>query len=717
MNNEHAAAVAEVKEVSAPTHGATFKEIALPLVARGIPVIPIPPRQKGAILKNWQNLATTDLKQIEAWHQENPEYNVGSVAKLTGFWMLDCDVPDLKQIIEKDTTKVFPQTFSVSSQKGLHFYFKHTAVSQSLNKNISLKDEQGKPLGDVKLHNGYVVGPGSLHPEGKLYEVTSDCEIVEAPDWLVTWIKERREHAEADQMPTKKPIKQGERNNALFKEACKQRKSGVTLEAAVADLLAVNEKMCAPTLPVAEVQKIVESAYSYELVQKYEGPSLTDFGNAERFVQAENNNVRYCCDKKSWYVWNDCAWREDKNGAIYRLGKKTIKGMFDEAAQLDDNQRNILTAYERKCESEGRLHAMVNLARWEPGVPIELESFDTNPMLFNCSNVTIDLATGQPQEHCRQDLISKSSPIQYDANAGCPIWLKFLDTVTNSNSELRDYLQRCAGYSLTGQTTEHAVFLLYGNGANGKSTFFEALRYILGDYAQAAEFSTFLASNAQGVRNDLAKLNAARFVTAVESDYGKRLDETLVKQMTAGDTVTARFLYSEHFEYKPQFKLWLGTNHKPTIRGQDEGVWRRIRLIPFTVSIPLEQQDRNLIEKLKPEAPGILNWALKGLAEWWANGLQDPALVKKATKDYRMDEDVMGSFIEEKCVRKGQVTASDMYKAYRDWAEHGGEFELNQRRFSNALIERGFEKARRNTGFVWKGIRLIEGDDVPTGNY
>jgi putative DNA primase/helicase len=204
----------------------------------------------------------------------------------------------------------------------------------------------------------------------------------------------------------------------------------------------------------------------------------------------------------------------------------------------------------------------------------------------------------------------------------------------------------------------------------------------------------------------LAKLNGARFVTAVESDSGKRLDETLVKQMTAGDTVTARYLYSEHFEYKPQFKLWLGTNHKPTIRGQDEGVWRRIRLIPFTVFIPLDQQDRNLSDKLKMEASGILNWALKGLAEWRANGLQDPSIVKEATKEYRMNEDVIGLFLETKCVLEGQCTASALYKAYRDWAEHSGEFQMSQRRFSNALSERGFQKVRHSAGNEWKGIGL-----------
>jgi len=715
MNNENTATatataveVGAAKEVNEPAPVVSFKEIAMPLVARGIPVIPIPPRQKGAVLKNWPELATTDLVQIEKWNKENAQFNVGAVAKLDGFWMLDCDVPGLPQQIENEIGKPFPNTFTVKSSRGYHYYFCQTDASRQMG-NVSVKG-----FFDAQVNNKYVVAPGSAHPDGPRYKVVNDGEIVPAPDCLVEWIQGQYNHAEADEQQhgtNEGKVHEGGRDNFLFHRACKLRKAGLSKAAALAALLNINQEQCAPPMEESIVHQKIESAYSYEFAQEElflgpDGLSLTDFGNAERFVQTEGKGIRYCGKSKSWYVWNERTWQKDESGEIYRRGKKTIKAMLHEAAELDNEQGEILEAYEKKCESEGRLNAMVNLSRWEAGVPIQLEHFDTNPMLFNCANVTIDLAAGQPREHCREDFISKISPVEYAPDVQCPNWLNFLETVTDHDEELRAYLQRCVGYSLTGQTTEHAVFLLYGTGANGKSTFFEALRYVFGDYAQAAEFSTFLATNAQNVRNDLAKLNGARFVTAVESDSGKRLDETLVKQMTAGDTVTARYLYSEHFEYKPQFKLWLGTNHKPTIRGQDEGVWRRIRLIPFTVFIPLDQQDRNLSDKLKMEASGILNWALKGLAEWRANGLQDPSIVKEATKEYRMNEDVIGLFLETKCVLEGQCTASALYKAYRDWAEHSGEFQMSQRRFSNALSERGFQKVRHSAGNEWKGIGL-----------
>jgi putative DNA primase/helicase len=545
MNNENATAV-EVLDVNQPsavsqaTIAGSFRDIALALVARHIPVIPILPRQKVTFLKNWPELATTDPVQIEKWNKENAQYNCGAVAKLNGFWMLDCDVPNLQQTIEKDTGQVFPQTFSVRSNKGLHFYFKHTAASQSLKKNIQLKGEQGNVLGDVKVHNGYVVGPGSIHPSGKPYAVVNDAEITDAPNWLVTWIKEQHEHVEADEQQSctsEGKVKEGGRDNFLFKRACKLRAAGQSKSDALTALLSINESTCEPPMENSVVQLKIESAYTYEptnnalheLIEKPDLPSHTDLGNAQRLVAAEGNNIRYCYENKRWYVWDGRIWSKDDSGKIYRLAKQTTKSMLNEAAGLqDEEERKVLVSHEQRCESEGRLNAMVSVARWQEGVPIKLTDFDRDPMLFNCLNGTIDLRTGAPREHCRQEFISKIAPVEYDPKAECPNWLKFLDIITNSKAEMPPYLQRCVGYTLTGQTGEHVLFLLHGTGANGKSTFLETLRWVLGDYSQTADFSSFLASNGQPVRNDLAKLNGARFVTASESDGGKRLDETVI---------------------------------------------------------------------------------------------------------------------------------------------------------------------------------------------
>jgi putative DNA primase/helicase len=743
MNNENtttavaveaveAIEVGAVKEVSKLTPIGSFKDIAMPLAARAIPVIPIPSRQKGANLKGWQNLATTDSKQIEKWNAEDSQQNVGAVAKLDGFWMLDCDVPDLPQTIEKETGEVFPRTFSVKSSKGLHFYFKHTFTSRSLKKTIQLKDEQGNVLCDVKVHNGYVVGPGSIHPTGARYEVVNDAEITDAPNWLVSWIKAQHEHAEADEKHQHESIegqvKEGGRNTFLFEQACRLRASGLSQSNGLIALRTVNDDKCAPPLEETELCKIVGSAYSYEptnnalheLIEKPDLPSNTDLGNARRLVLAEGKDIHYSYCSKKWFVWDGRKWAADEAGEIHRRAKRTVRAMLQEAATLEDDQkRNILVAHEQRSESEGRLNAMISLARSEPGVSVRPADCDSDPMILNCLNGTIDLKTGTLREHCRHDLASKIAPVESDPSAVCPTWLKFLDTITGHSMELNLYLQRCAGYSLTGDTNEHALVLLYGTGANGKSTFLEVLRFVLGDYAQSADFQSLMVSQGQSVRNDLAKLNGARFVTATESEDGKRMAENVVKQLTGGDTITTRFLYQDYFEFEPQFKLWLGTNHKPVIRGQDVGIWRRIRLIPFTVSIPLDEQDHDLKRKLKLEAPGILNWAIEGLAQWRTNGLQEPAVVKDATKEYRADQDVIGHFLDARCIEEVGVKSSarSLYTAYKEWAQESNEWTMSERRFSTVLTERGLKKVRHGAGIMWEGIAILGCEPPPSGNY
>lgn len=277
--------------------------------------------------------------------------------------------------------------------------------------------------------------------------------------------------------------------------------------------------------------------------------------------------------------------------------------------------------------------------------------------------------------------------------------------------ELIGYLQRITGYSLTGDTREQVLFLLYGAGANGKSTFLETLRYISGDYAMSAEFSSFVANRGSNVRNDLARLAGARLVTAVESQFNRYLAEEVIKQITGGDTITARYLYSEHFEFRPQFKLFLATNHKPRIRGTDSAIWRRIHLIFFTVTIPNEEQDKELPEKLRLEGSGILRWAMQGLASWRRYGLQVPGTIIRETSEYRSEQDVLQHFIDEQCVLGpgAEASASELYKTYKTWCEAAGESPMCKRDFGLTLQERGFRPARTASRRGWIGIRPLGG--------
>jgi len=399
------------------------------------------------------------------------------------------------------------------------------------------------------------------------------------------------------------------------------------------------------------------------------------------------------------------------SGEVHRKAKETVASIYAEAAneELSEKERAQIAKHAMKSESDARINAMINLAKSEPGIPVLPKQFDADPWLLNVQNGILNLRTFELQPHRREDLIMKIMPVEYQPDAQCPRWMAFLNRIMDGNQDLIAYLQRIVGYSLTGDTREQCLFMLYGTGANGKSTFLETLKAMFGDYGQQADFSTFLHSNQDRVRNDIARLLGKRFVAAIEADAGRRLAEVLVKQLTGGDTVTARFLYREYFEFKPTFKIFLVANSKPTIRGQDYGIWRRIRLIPFTVTIPEGERDKALPLKLQEELTGILAWAVEGCRMWQERGLDDPPEVINATQSYREEMDILGSFIAECCIisETAQTTTKALYAEYLKWCEDNAERPISKKMFSIRLKEKGFEQTRTKHARGWLGIGLL----------
>ena len=435
----------------------------------------------------------------------------------------------------------------------------------------------------------------------------------------------------------------------------------------------------------------------------------TDLGNARRLVGRHGQDIRFCHSRGKWLVWLGTRWAWDNSGDIDRRAKDTVGAIYQEAAKEADADRRIrLAKWAASSESDVRLRAMVSLAKSEPGVPVVPCELDADLWQLNCLNGTLDLRTGELRPHRLEDYCTKQVPVNYYPRAACPTWRGFLNRIMDENTGLIDYLQRAVGYALTGNTREQVLFMLYGTGANGKTTFLEPIKVCLADYSRQADFSTFLARAGDPIRNDIARLAGARFVCAVEAEGGKHLSEALVKSITGEDTVSARFLYGEFFEFRPQFKLFLATNHKPVIKGTDTAMWRRIRLIPFTVTIPPQQQDRELLGKLHAELPGILAWAVRGCLSWQRNGLGTPKDVVDATKDYQDEMDSLGDFLTECCdVGAGaEVAAGELYKAYTAWSEAQGEHPLGKRNFGSRLAERGFTRSRTMAGRLWEGITL-----------
>lgn len=439
---------------------------------------------------------------------------------------------------------------------------------------------------------------------------------------------------------------------------------------------------------------------------------FTDLGNSRRLAIKYSDRLRYV-GAWGWLVWDGMRWARDETGEVVRLAREIVRGIFSEAQYaVNDDTAAKVGKWAVASQNRSRIEAMIILAQSEPEFAVRPGDFDRNSMLLNVANGIIDLRTGELRPHNAGDLITKIAPMKYDPNAECPTWQAFLDRIFDGNTSLIDFLQRAAGYSLTGDTGEQCLFLCYGTGANGKSTFLETLRAVLGDYAQVAEFSSFLDRRGDTIRNDIARMAGARCVTAVEAGEGKRLAEVLVKTLTGGDTITARFLHREHFEFRPQFKAWLAANHKPVIRGTDWAIWRRIRLVPFTVTIPEAERDPHMADKLRAELPGILAWAVRGVLEWQRSGLQTPDEVTAATAAYRTEQDVIAAFIDQCCVTdnpNAEAKASDLYAAYKTWAEAGNEYIENQRAFGLRLTERGFERRRGTSNtHMWRGIGLVE---------
>lgn len=438
---------------------------------------------------------------------------------------------------------------------------------------------------------------------------------------------------------------------------------------------------------------------------------LTELGNAERMVDLHGADFRYCWPHRRDYTYVGTRWATDTAGCVTALAKRAVRNIFLEAAQAptaDDAKE--LAAHAVRSESDRAIQAMLRLARSEPGIPVQPHDLDADPWLFNVENGTLDLRTGTLRPHNRADLITKIAPVRFDPAATAPTFERFLQDIFPGKPDIIRYLQRRAGYSLTGFATEQEIAICYGLGANGKSTLFGVLQKLAGDYGLQADMALFTVQKNPGIRNDLARLDGVRLLTASETEAGSRLAESLIKAMTGGDPIVARYLYGEFFQFLPKFTPWLAVNHRPEIRGTDHAIWRRVRLIPFSTTIPPERQDPHLAEKLAAELPGILNWALEGCREWQRDGLRPPAEVMAATAAYRLEQDTLAGFLAECCITapRAVVAAADLRTAYERYCEANGEQPLNAKQLGMRLTERGYVRERLGGAqrWHWRGLGL-----------
>ena len=436
-------------------------------------------------------------------------------------------------------------------------------------------------------------------------------------------------------------------------------------------------------------------------------PAFSDEALALRFAEQHAGQLRYVSSWAKWLIWDGNRWRYDETLTAFNMARRLCRHVSVEAGKKSKLAVAIASA---KTD-----YSVERLARSDRRLAATTEQWDANPWLLNTPAAIIDLRTGDARPHRPTEYMTKLTGVAPGAGCAATTWKRFLDRVTGGDAALSSFLQRVTGYALTGSTQEHALFFLYGTGANGKSTFINAITAAAGDYHRAAPIETFTASSGERHPTDLAALRGARLVTSVETEEGRRWAESKIKALTGGDKIAARFMRQDFFEYTPTFKLMIAGNHKPGLRSVDEAIRRRFHLIPFTVTIPSDERDVHLSEKLKAEGPGILAWMIRGCLDWLDGGLAPPEAVRAATAAYLEGEDALAAWIEEATENEPSAWESSpaLFKSWKAWAERAGEWIGSQRKFSQRLEDRGesigVRKGRDAAGRRgFYGLRIIE---------
>lgn len=455
-----------------------------------------------------------------------------------------------------------------------------------------------------------------------------------------------------------------------------------------------------------------EYQYIIENLEDKTVHSFDDTGNAQRFLAKWGRRVKYIYHNESWYYWNDEIWTEKEKGKIRELADSVVNGMSRELAFIygDENlsQEEMAKAFRKHLKASRSSKGKDNMLKESKHLLAEdIENFDKRTDLFNVKNGIISLKKGELLPHDRTKLLTKISNVEYTDNIDCPKWTEFLNDIFKQDKELIHYIQKAVGYSLSGENQEQCMFILYGNGRNGKSVFINILKEIFGSYATNIQAETLMMKKiGTGANPEIARLKGARFVTSSESNEGYRLNESMIKQLTGDDTFTVRGLYEKPFDFTPNFKLWMATNHKPIIRGTDLGIWRRLHLIPFTYTIPEDKIDKNLPYKLKRELCGILNWAVDGYLLYQREGLKLPPVMQNALNEYKTEMDVVSLFLEEACVRdvNAEFKASLLYENYKIWAKENEQYVMSSTKFGKEMSNR-LEKVLKRDGTYYRGIK------------
>lgn len=666
--------------------------------------------------------ASTDKATVLDWWRQWPDANVGiATGHNAGIMVLDVDArhggdESLARLLAKHGPLAdVPEVLTGSGS--WHFFFRCDEETKNTAGVI------GDGI-DTRASGGYVVAAPSLHMSGKRYEWKRRPRPKEVLPYPPEWMAVRQSVKVA--VHSEGPVLEGSRNNALTSLAGAMRKQGCDADTIFAGIMHFNIQRCVPPLDEREVRNIANSMLRYDPAPEAIGAGeLSQLGNADRLVLRHGQDLRFT-DTHGWLVWNGKVWQRDRIGEVKRRAVDTVRSMPLEATVADDEeQRKALLKWAKASQSAANINAMVDLAKDHISIATRSDVFDRNNWLLTVNNGTLDLKSGKLLPHSREDFITKYAPVTFDPSAECPRFLRFLRQIMDGQQALIDYLQRLIGYTLTGQVTESILPIMYGQGSNGKTTLLTVIQDLLGpELSGAAPPGLLMAKRGESHPTELADLQGKRLVVASETGSGKAMAIEIMKQLTGGDKIKGRFMRQDFFEFTATHKIYLLTNHKPVIRDLEYAVWRRVKLIPFTVTISGKRIDKELGAKLAAEKSGILNWALAGCLEWQANGLQDPPEVQAATRTYREESDVLADFIADCCYLQtsAKTSVATMYRTYEAWARQSGEkavmskTSLGRRLMARSEITQAVHKNMRfwfgvgikNTNIVVKGADMFD---------
>ncbi len=708
---------------------------------KGWTVIPVDYQKKMVSLKNWSQRKPEDYKPEEFAHPQNIGIVLGDNSG--GLIDIDLDCPEALELAPSflpDTGMIFGR----DSNRKSHWIYRVTGNSESKR----FQSNEGTLL-EIRGNRAQTVFPPSIHPSGERIEfdiheqpaTVSRNEIdkavtrLAAASLLVQNWKEGNRHDLA--LMVSGWLLRSEKwsfEEVIFFiqkicEAANDLEIHDRLQAVTDTMTKLNNGHLVTGLPTLagmigdiNARKLQEwlglsiGQVVNSTLQDFHNASIevekqfTDIGNAKLFVGQHKGKVQYIEDIGCWMVWNEKRWDMDAQQDVRLLAHETADSLYSGVVHSSAGMnRDDTFKWAKKSSNRERINAMLSEAA--PYLLVQNNALDNQPWLLNCSNGIIDLQTSQLKMHTPESFITQYTDVAYNPDAECPAFLKFLDDIFKNDPNMLSFVQRALGYSLTGDTGEQCFFVVHGSGANGKSTLLETVEAVLGDYVSTTPVSTLMADkNKSSIPNDIARLRGKRLVKASEGETHQQLSESLIKRLTGGDTVTARFMQKEFFEFKPVCKIWLATNHKPKISCDDPALWRRVHLLPFEVTIPEKDRDPQLKLKLLKEKEGILNWMVQGCLEWQKQGLNPPSKVRSASEAYQQEMDGVGIYLAEctELAPGSQTTKKALYNDYSNWCELNGYEKLTKNKFGQKLIARGMEEGRTGEmGHFWKKIAIL----------